>query len=264
MYYQVGNNKYYVETEGQGEPLVLFHGFTGTTSTWDQLKEQLKEHYQLILIDLPGHGLSITYALEGMNQACDELRAVIQQMGISTFNLLGYSMGGRTALVFAWLFPNIIDKLILVGASPGLEGEEQDKRVQQDEKLACYIEQNGLQTFVDYWEKIPLFETQEHLPNDAKERIRHERLNQKASGLALSLRTMGTGIQPSLWGELTNIDTPSLLITGELDQKFTNLNQKMCKLLPNAGHQIVSGAGHAVHLENPEIFGKIVLSFLKQ
>ncbi|GEL77920.1 2-succinyl-6-hydroxy-2,4-cyclohexadiene-1-carboxylate synthase [Tenuibacillus multivorans] len=262
MILTVNDNHYNVKVVGQGPPLVLFHGFTGSTATWNDLIDQFSTDYQCIAIDLPGHGQSRTTHLDGMIQCCEEVVQVLEQLDISTFDLLGYSMGGRTALVFTAYFPDKVNRLILEGASPGLEGEAKIERQNRDEKLAQFIEEKGIQTFVEYWEDVPLFQTQKALSPEMKKKIRKERLSQDPDGLALSLRTMGTGAQPSLWGNLENLGLPVCLITGELDHKFTSLNQNMVQALPIARHEVVSNVGHAVHLENPEIFGKIVMNYL--
>ena len=73
---------------------------------------------------------------------------------------------------------------------------------------------------------------------------------------------MGTGKQPTIWPKLKNITTPTLLVTGSLDEKFTKINEKMLQLMPNAKHEIVEGVGHAGPLENPIVFGNIVDRFL--
>ncbi|GAA0464993.1 2-succinyl-6-hydroxy-2,4-cyclohexadiene-1-carboxylate synthase [Alkalibacillus silvisoli] len=262
MYYQINDNQYYVEVHGTGEPLILLHGFTGATTTWNDVLEQYKDKYQVIMIDLPGHGQTKVNQLSGLNQACHDLKELFNQLGLPSINLLGYSMGGRTALLFALLYPEYVKKLILVGASPGLKEEEQMNRQKQDEKLADYIVKEGIETFVDYWQSIPLFETQQQLSARKQKQVRQERMNQSEDGLALSLRTMGTGYQPNLWDHLSKINLPILLIVGHLDSKFVKINKEMEKSLPHAHLEIVNETGHAVHLESPKIFGKIVSRFL--
>ena len=85
-----------------------------------------------------------------MEQACVELVEVLDKLQVNTFHLIGYSMGGRTALVLTSKFPERVKRLILVGASAGLEGEAKIERVQTDEKLANFIKTKGISTFVEY------------------------------------------------------------------------------------------------------------------
>jgi len=93
-------------------------------------------------------------------------------------------------------------------------------------------------------------------------RLHAQRLLNNPLGLANSLRGMGAGQQESLWDRLAGLDVPTLLIAGALDVKYRGLAGEMLALLPNARAVIVPGAGHAVHLEQPQSFAKNVLEFL--
>jgi 2-succinyl-6-hydroxy-2,4-cyclohexadiene-1-carboxylate synthase len=111
---------------------------------------------------------------------------------------------------------------------------------------------------VDQWENLPLFASQKQLPASVQERIRSERLSQTVQGLSGSLRGMGTGHQPSLWGALPNLRLPVFLIVGEWDKKFVDLAERMDQELPNSRLFVVQHAGHAVHVEQFNFFVKIV------
>lgn len=261
MRVNVNSNQYFVDVQGEGEPVVFFHGFTGSTDTWSEIVELLKSRYQCILIDLPGHGKA-EVQVDSMEQACVELSEIIDSLSIHAFHLVGYSMGGRTALVFASMFPDRVKKLILESASPGLEGNAKAERKERDDHLAEFIESKGIEAFVDYWETIPLFKSQEKLPESKQQQIRAERLGQEPLGLVMSLKSMGTGSQPNMWPKLESIQMPTLLVTGELDQKFFELNKRMVEALPDAIHKTIPKVGHAPHLENPDFFGKIIMNYL--
>ena len=170
-------------------------------------------------------------------------------------------MGGRIALYTA--FSGFFRALILESASPGLEDPvEREQRRSSDEALAASIERDGVQAFIDRWEKLPLFASQSTLPAEAREALRSQRLHNRAGGLAQSLRGVGTGVQPSLHARLPTLHIPVLLIAGELDTKFTAIARSMAGALPLSQLRIVPGAGHAVHLERPEKFASLVGDFL--
>ncbi|NIK12140.1 2-succinyl-6-hydroxy-2,4-cyclohexadiene-1-carboxylate synthase [Alkalibacillus almallahensis] len=262
MYITVGDHHYHVNVIGEGTPLVLLHGFTGTLATWNEIISYLEVNRQLVLIDLPGHGQTDAKHVSNLSDVCHDLKSIIHQLGHNHFDLLGYSMGGRTALMFVHYFPEMVNQLILVGASPGLSGDKRLEREAQDQKLANMIEREGIESFVDYWERVPLFATQKRLSSAKQEQIREERLSQAPEGLALSLRTMGTGKQASLWESLGQLTTETLLVVGEEDEKFVLINEQMHESLQNAQFRKISQTGHAVYLESPKIFGKIVSEFL--
>ncbi|MFA1821999.1 2-succinyl-6-hydroxy-2,4-cyclohexadiene-1-carboxylate synthase [Virgibacillus oceani] len=263
MYHSIGDANYWCEIHGTGEPLVLLHGFTGSCETWRSFIADWQKDFKLVMVDLPGHGKTDAPHVMTMEEACYDLHQLFSRLGLDTFHLLGYSMGGRTAISYAMYYPGKIKSLILESASPGLDTEEarKERRV-KDENLADRIEKDGLERFVNFWENIPLFETQQRLPAEKKIAIREERLTQSKTGLSQSLRAMGTGSQPSWWKKLSDITIPVFLLAGALDPKFTDVSKRIYEHLPNSGLKIIANAGHAIHVEQPDIFGKIVKSFI--
>lgn len=243
------------------ETIVLLHGFTGTVKTWGKTASHFSD-YRLVAIDLVGHGQ--TEAPEdvshySMEEQIEILENLFYQLKLNQFILIGYSLGGRVALSYTVKFPERIQQLILESASPGLKTEEERMaRRKADEELAKSIEQNGLQSFVQKWENIPLFHSQKNLPIAVQQAVRKERLSQSEIGLANSLRGMGTGAQQSLWDQLDQLNRPVTLITGMLDEKFCNIAQEMKLRLPFAELRLVENVGHAIHVENPKQFATIV------
>lgn len=258
--------RYNVEECGDGFPFVLLHGFTGAASTWKPFCPMWGKHSRVLMVDLIGHGGTDSPAeVERYDiiNAAKDLKKLLNQMGIMKTDLLGYSMGGRVAITFASLYPEMVRKLVLESTTPGLENEsDKAARIQQDHKLASRIEAGGLEKFIDYWESISLFQSQLNLPADVREQIRSQRLENNPGGLANSLREMGTGAQPSWWGRLSSFQFETLLVTGTHDEKFCKIAEKMFSQLPNAYHLSIIDCGHAIHVEEPEKFGTIVSEFL--
>lgn len=124
MIVPVGNQQYFVRLAGAGEPVVLLHGFTGTAKQWENLVNQSDIFCQWIGIDMPGHGKTLIRDEKTMEGYVDELIEVINQLELNRFHLVGYSMGGRTAMLLADRYEPC-QSLTLVGASPGLESEEE-------------------------------------------------------------------------------------------------------------------------------------------
>lgn len=258
--------RYNVEQCGDGFPLVLLHGFTGAASTWKPFCPIWGQHSTLLMVDLIGHGETESpgdMARYDIKKAAMDLKELLDQLGIEKADFLGYSMGGRTAITFASLFPERVRKLVLESTTPGMVNyEDREARIQQDHKLADKIENEGLERFIDFWESIPLFKSQLNLPAEVREQIRSQRLRNDPVGLANSLRGMGTGVQPSWWDKLEVFGFETLLITGELDEKFYRIATDMASRLPNPTHLTINGCGHAIHVEEREKFGTIVSEFL--
>jgi 2-succinyl-6-hydroxy-2,4-cyclohexadiene-1-carboxylate synthase len=254
------------EAETRQQTLVFLHGFTGSAASWDNLFRRMAAPDRwLIALDLPGHGRSdapehpARYSIEHCR---DDIIAALETLGVRTGEavLVGYSMGGRIALYAA--FSGFFRALVLESASPGLrEPVEREQRRQSDNALAGRIEREGIEAFINYWEKLPLFASQEKLPPETQAALRAQRLENRVRGLANSLRGVGTGTQPALHDQLPKLNLPVLLLAGELDQKFSQIARQMALQLPQARVQIVPDAGHTIHLEQPEIFADLLVQF---
>jgi 2-succinyl-6-hydroxy-2,4-cyclohexadiene-1-carboxylate synthase len=233
--------------------IVLVHGFTQTMRSWDRLAELLSETYQVVRVDLPGHGGSDAVDLSFEETA----EALGEAGGAATY--VGYSLGGRLCLRLAVDHPELVQSLVLVGASPGLaDAGEREARRAADEALAADIERVGTAAFLDRWLAQPLFATLSPQPEDLESR----RSNSPA-GLARALRRLGTGAQEPLWERLAGVKMPVLAVTGEDDVKFSRLAADMAAAIGvNAQAVALAGAGHAAHLERPVSFHRLLTAFL--
>jgi 2-succinyl-6-hydroxy-2,4-cyclohexadiene-1-carboxylate synthase len=253
-------------TFAQPQTLVLLHGFTGSTESWAEHLPIFSAYYRTIAIDLLGHGRTeapADFARYDMEQSASDLADLLTTIAPGPIHLLGYSMGGRLALYFAVTYPYLVHSLVLESASPGLaDPVARQERIQSDEQLANEIEAQGISAFVARWEALPLFAGQQRLPTAVQNRLRDQRLGNRPHGLANSLRGMGTGRQPALWDQLATLSMPTLLLAGELDEKFKLIARQMATYLPNATVAIVPDAGHTIHLEQPQAFQEQVLPFL--
>lgn len=238
--------------------IVLVHGFTQTAASWEPvasiLRDRLGRHVEVIAVDAPGHGTRHHTPL-GLDDGADLLA---DECGRATY--VGYSMGGRICLHLALRRPDLVERLVLLGATPGiLDESERAMRRAADERLAAELEEIGLEAFLDRWLAQPLFAGLR--PTIAE---MEERLTNTVEGLAGSLRLAGTGTQTPLWDQLGSMDLPVLVLAGERDQKFTDIGRAMVDLLPNADFEVVPGAGHAAHLERPVATGELLATWLSR
>jgi 2-succinyl-6-hydroxy-2,4-cyclohexadiene-1-carboxylate synthase len=254
--------------------VVLLHGFTGTHHTWDPLKGRLAgDGYDVVLPDLPGHGMSrgVTSTSGGERMSIEIASEAIARLisreargdGRMKVALVGYSLGGRVALDLACKHQELLDCLVLEGASPGIESEleRRDRRL-RDDLLADELERRGMGWFVDYWQDTQLFATQKELPPSAFQAVRRDRLSNTAGGLAMSLRTMGTGRMVPLWDRLSDLAIPVLIVVGARDTKYSEVAEAMRSRI-GAGRVVnVEGAGHCVHVERPDEFAALLDGFL--
>ncbi len=237
---------------GSGSAATFLHGFTQTKESWLPVVESLTSEIEATLIDAPGHGESPVDGRSLPHSADD----VAQCM--PTGVLVGYSMGARIALHTALQHPDKVHGLVLVSGTPGLrsESERAERRV-SDEALADHIEEMGVSQFIPEWLSNPMFEGLSEQYADIPKRN-----NNTAQGLADSLRCAGTGTQESLWDQLKNLHMPVLIITGERDQKFTDIGREMTTEIPHCEFRVMSGAGHTCHLEDINQFVQIFEDWL--
>ncbi len=245
----------HAEREGNGPTIVLVHGFTQTRRCWGPEAAALAVDHEVVRVDAPGHGGSAG-VVAGLR---DGGRLIADQGGRATY--LGYSMGARFCLHLALAAPELVRGLVLIGATAGIDdAEERADRRAQDARTAARIEHEGLEAFLDAWLAQPLFA---HLPPERA--FRAERLENTVAGLQSSLEQAGTGSQAPAWHELHRLSMPVLVVAGADDPKFAELAERLvAEVGANATLALIDGAGHAVHLEQPERFLATLQPWLNQ
>ena len=248
---------------GPGRRLVFLHGFTQGPGSWDPVVAGLDPSYEIVRVTLPGHGpagsASAQARLPFEAAAAAVADAVAEVAGPAPATWLGYSLGGRLALRVALDRPELVDSLVLLGATAGIEdADARAARVEIDERLAAGLERKGVEQFIDGWLAQALFARLSRPDAGVEER----RLG-TVDGLAAALRLLGTGAQEPVWDRLGEIGVPVLLLAGEHDTKFSALAFRMATGIgDDAGITFVPGAGHAAHLERPRSVATILTRFL--
>lgn len=231
-------------------PVVLLHGFTQTGVSWRPVVEHLGPDLEVVAPDLPGHGTASAQRLD----LADTAAALAEAQGRATY--VGYSMGGRVALRLALDHPDRVERLVLIGATAGIDDPaERAARRAADEALARSIEADGVAAFLDRWLAQPLFAGLEPEPDDLAARLANN-----PAGLAASLRRAGTGtMDPPWWDALGAVTAPTTVVAGEHDAKFRTLGQRLVDALPGpTALTVVPGAGHACHLERPDVVAGLI------
>jgi pimeloyl-ACP methyl ester carboxylesterase len=121
----------------------------------------------------------------------------------------------------------------------------------------------GLERFVEQWYELDLFRTLQSRPH-LLTAMKAKRKKNDPRWLAKVIKELSPGRQPPLWANLGALPMPVLLIAGELDARYTELATLMGRQMPQARVEIIPGAGHNVHLEQPGQFGEVVTAFLQE
>jgi 2-succinyl-6-hydroxy-2,4-cyclohexadiene-1-carboxylate synthase len=251
------------------QPVMLFlHGFMGNLDEFQPVIKLLNKDFSYLTIDLPGHGK--TQVLGGdeyytMANTANGLINLLDQLKINQCFLVGYSMGGRLALYLTLHFPQRFIKVVLESASPGLATEtERLARIKSDAQIACKLARTttkaDFMTFLINWYSQPIFGDIKNHPEF--EIMLASRVQNHPGELSKSLQLMGTGKQPALWHKLADNTTPLLLLTGEQDHKFIDINTEIRQKCQVAKLKIIPDAGHNIHLENTQQFVQNLRQFI--
>ncbi len=245
-------------------PLCFLHGFMGSSADWAPIVQALEDDFHGLTIDLPGHGESLNrpkkaYSVAGAAEAVVE---GLDADGIDSCTLVGYSMGGRVALSLALRHPDRVDRLVLESASPGLRTEpERAERRTVDAERAARIE-DDLEAFLADWYRLPLFGSLAR--HDLIDEMVRTRSTNDPQELARALQGLSPGRQTPFWDRLDEIDCPTLVLTGALDDKYTAITKEAAARIETACRVVVPKAGHNVHAERPAAFLDVLHSFLPE
>ena len=254
------------QDEGTGPAVLVLHGFTGTGHSMEAVSGPLRVQNRVIVPDLIGHGQSDApdHVDPYRTQAVvSQLTALLDHLDVDEVAIVGYSLGGRVALSLACAIPARISRLVLIASTGGIEDDSlRHQRRAADEALADSLDAEGIGAFVDHWEALPIFASQQALSPGVQADIRSTRLGQRTHGLANSLRGIGAGSMPHLWANLVPVSAPTMLIAGELDERYVAFGRRLAAVLSNGRLRVIPGVGHAVHVEAPALCAEVIVDFL--
>lgn len=229
------------------------------------MADRLQKEHHCIVPDLPGHGQNTS--MEHVPDYPDIMAGFEQlrlSLELSAWHVAGYSMGGRFALAYALIYPERVRSLTMISASPGIEDRGlREARRMQDEAWAQRFEHDDARTVLHDWYRQGVFSSLA-----VKTALREEIIQRRGQGemilLADALRKWGQGVAPSVWGRLNGLNIPSLWVSGEEDPAYMDISRLVATRLGTARLATIPGAGHAVHLENPDGLVHSMQQFLNE
>tara|TARA_R110001632_G_scaffold114733_3_gene226129 strand:+ start:765 stop:1529 length:765 start_codon:yes stop_codon:yes gene_type:complete len=244
---------------GQGQPFLILHGYFGMGDNWKSLGNQFGEHFQMHLIDQRNHGRSFHADDFDYEILAEDLYNYIEYHNLEKIILLGHSMGGKTAMLFAVEYPELVDKLIIADISPryyqphhneilkalaSVDFSVQNSRKLVEDKLAELIPELGVRTFLlknVYWREKGVLDYRFNLKSLTE--------NNSEVGAAL----------PSF----TTFDGDTLFLAGGSSGYITENELPIINAhFPNSSVETIPNAGHWLHAENPKKFYELVIGFL--
>jgi 2-succinyl-6-hydroxy-2,4-cyclohexadiene-1-carboxylate synthase len=224
------------------EPIVLLHGFAGTTASWDPVRAT--QRLEATPVPVPGHRAPIADDWDG-NLAL--LAARVPRDAIA----IGYSLGARLAL--GLLATDRVRAAVLIGVNPGLTGDDERRaRAVGDAQWAALLRTEGLAAFLDAWEAQPLFASQSRAPAALRAARRQQRMTLDPESLARSLETTGLAVMPDYRAALLARASCVHLVVGAEDDAYVARARSLIADAPALGFDVIAGSGHDPTLEQPE------------
>jgi pimeloyl-ACP methyl ester carboxylesterase len=251
----------YSKIEGTGKPLLILHGFLGMSDNWKSIATQYAaEGFQVHALDMRNHGRSFHSDAFSYDLMAQDLLEYCNENQLQTIAIIGHSMGGKVAMLFAVNHPEKVDKLIVADIGPkyyaphhqdiltglnAVDFSQKPDRTQVDEILKPYIPDFGTRQFLMkslYWQEPGQLAFRFNLPVFNKE-----------------IEQIGTALPTNL-----HFDKPTLFLRGGnsnyiKDEDWAGIQ----KHFPNAVLETIPNVGHWLHAENPKTFFEITSSFLK-
>jgi len=240
-YVDVNGLKTYYEVQGDGEPLLLMHGGFCTVETFSQQTPAFAERYRVFVPERRGHGRTADLAGPITYEAmADDTIGFMQALGIENAHLVGYSDGGNTALVLALARPDLVRKLVCIGANFHWNGMAPVAVA----VIAHATPDSFYPWLVNKYKEVSP-DGPEHFPVVFEKLIRMWREE--------------PAITPA---ELARIQAPTLVLVGDRDWVALEHTLEMFRSIPKAQLSVVPGATHGVPFEKAALVNQIVLEFL--
>jgi len=245
---------------GQGEPLIILHGFLGMGDNWKSLANKFAENYEVHLVDQRNHGRSFHDEDFSYEHMADDLLNYLDHHNLDRIYLLGHSMGGKTAMLFAVEHPDRLHKLIVADIAPkfypphhqyildalnDVDFELVSSRNEIDKIFKKYIPEMGIRQFL--------------LKNVYRKERNHLAYRFNLEVLEDNIDEIGVALPPR-----SQYEGPALFLKGALSGYITEQDEILIHAhFPNSEVISISNAGHWLHAENPDAFYLNVVKFLK-
>lgn len=242
-----------------GAPIVLLHGLLGDRHDWQALIEALPKR-QLIALDLPGHGQSTHHAVSDFASTEQWLRQTLQQLGISRYWLVGYSLGGRLALYHASQQPAGLLGLWLENCHPGLPPAARPDRWQHDKQWATRFANEPLPLVLDDWYQQAVFAD---LDAASRQQLIIKRGHNHGPAIAHMLTATSLAKQPDLAPWFAKADIAIAYLSGRQDQKFHQLACQLAACHRKINHLELDG-GHNLHVSQTQTYAQLLNEWVHQ
>jgi pimeloyl-ACP methyl ester carboxylesterase len=259
---EVNDTRLCYEIVGKGHPLVLIHGFTCNTKVWDDQFEVFAKHFKVMRYDMRGFGKSALPTIGKEYSHTEDLKALLNQLGIDYAYIIGSSMGGGIALDFTLEYPEVTKALILVDSTVGGYEGWSKKSLKSEKSFGKKVKEKGLKAAMEDWlAKTP---SSRRLAGENPDVVpRLKQVYSDYSGWHYVNADPCRNLDPPAIGRLQEIKVPTLIIVGETDSRdFHRIATILKKKIRNSKRMTIKGAGHLPSMSAPKEFNEAMSSFL--
>ena len=264
---QVNGLSLFYEEVGEGTPLVFVHEFAGEARSWHLQVRFFARRYRTIAYNARGYPPSDVPEdpkAYSQDQAVDDIRGLLDALGIRKAHICGLSMGGYATLHFGLRYPERALSLVVAGAGYGSVPGEREKFRRDVEETARRFERDGMKAVAEFYTKGPTRVQFKDKDPAGWQEFYDMFCAQSAKGHALTMR----GVQmsrPSVYeleAGMERMTVPTLIVTGDEDEPCLEPAIFMKRTIRSSGLVVMPKAGHTVNLEDPDAFNRAVLDFL--
>jgi pimeloyl-ACP methyl ester carboxylesterase len=253
---RAGKRIWYSDSGGSGTPVVLVHARTGSTPAWEhQLPVFSRAGYRVIAYDRPGHGRSeMTQSASEARPAADDLDALLSHLGVDRFHLVGTAAGGIVSLDYALSFPHRLRSLVVANSVGGVQDEDY---VALGRRLRPSPQFETLPP--EFRELGPSYRAGNPQGTERWMKVEEQSRSKNRLSTPEKMRNRIT------WSLLETIKIPTLLLTGDADLYTPpTVLELFSQRIKTSTTVILPGVGHSAYWEQPELFNRAVLDFIRQ
>lgn len=248
----------YYELTGEGDSLLLIHGLGSSTHDWEEQVPAFSQKFQVITIDLRGHGQTDKpkgpYSIQ---MFAEDIAGLLKKLGVKLTNVLGISLGGGVAFQLAVDYPDLVKSLIIVNAGIEIPMDSFKMKLEAFKRIFI-VKLVGMKKMGEVLApRLFIKPEQEELRKKLIERWAE---NDKKAYLSAMRALIGWTIRD----QLNKINFPTLVIGSDEDYAPSSVKEEYTALIPNAKFIEIKDARHAVPIEKPKEFNEIVMRFLSE
>jgi pimeloyl-ACP methyl ester carboxylesterase len=259
----------YFEETGSGNPVILVHEFAGDLRSWEPQIRHFGKRYRAIVYnargfppsDVPEHVSSYSQA-----RAADDILAVLDHIGAPKAHVVGLSMGGFATLHFGLRHPTRALSLCIGGCGYGAEPDKREIFRAEADQIAAVIRKDGMPAFAERYAYGPTRVQYEN--KDPRGHAEFKAMLSEHSAIGSANTQQGVQKErPSLYNlveEMKRLTVPTLIVTGDEDWPCLLPGILMKQSIPSAALAVIPNSGHAINIEEPDEYNRIVGEFLSQ